>query len=78
MNGVLVTLHRSGMIERRPHPTHGRILRVTLTQDGDERLKAATPAVRALEDAIEHHVTPEQIAAVKAWLVASAKRMADG
>jgi DNA-binding MarR family transcriptional regulator len=75
MNGVLATLERDGLVERHPHPTHGRILQVTLTGEGKRRLEATTPAVRALEEAIEHDLAPDQIAAVKAWLVASAKRL---
>ena len=75
MNGVLATLEREGLIERRPHPTHGRILQVTLTAEGQRRLDAATPAVRELEKTIERDLDPEQLAAVKAWLVASAKRL---
>ena len=75
MNGVLATLEREGLIERHPHPTHGRILQVTLTREGERRLEAATPAVRGLEDAIEEELAPDQVAAVKAWLVASAERL---
>jgi len=75
MNGVLATLERDGLVERHPHPTHGRILQVTLTREGERRLKAATPAVRGLESTIEQDFSPEQIAAVKAWLVASAQRL---
>jgi DNA-binding MarR family transcriptional regulator len=75
MNGVLATLERDGLIERHPHPTHGRILQVTLTGEAQRRLKAATPAVRALERAIEEDLAPEQVAAIKDWLVASAQRL---
>jgi DNA-binding MarR family transcriptional regulator len=75
MNGVLSTLERNGLVERRPHPTHGRILQVTLTPDGDRRLAAATPDVRALEQAIEEDLDPDQVAAVKKWLVAAAQRL---
>ncbi len=75
MNGVLVTLERDGLVERHPHPTHGRILQVTLTREGERRLETATPAVRELEDAIEEDLAPDEIAAVKAWLVASAQRL---
>src|SRR5690348_5873076 len=52
MNGVIATLEREGLIERHPHPTHGRILQATLTPEGEQRLASATPAVRRLEDAI--------------------------
>lgn len=75
MNGVLATLERDGLIERHPHPTHGRILQVTLSSEGERRLDAATPAVRDLEDSIEAGFAPDQLAAAKAWLVASAQRL---
>jgi DNA-binding MarR family transcriptional regulator len=80
MNGVLATLARDGLVQRTPHPTHGRILQVTLSPDGERRLAAATPAVRALERMAEADLSPEQLAAVKEWLVTAARRMerADG
>src|ERR671924_106892 len=53
MNGVLGTLQREGLVERRPHPTHGRILQARLTPEGERRLEAATPAVLRLERLIE-------------------------
>src|SRR5919108_288476 len=75
MNGVLATLERHGLVDRMPHPTHGRVLQVDLSPEGQRRLKAATPSVRALERAIEENLDSAQIAAVKAWLVASAERL---
>lgn len=75
MNGVLATLERDGLVERRPHPTHGRVLRVTLTGEGQRRIDAANPVVRALEAEIERAFTDEQISTVKAWLVESAARL---
>ena len=75
MNGVLATLEREGLVERRPHPTHGRILQVNLTDEGERRLGAATPAVRRLERAIEEDLSPDQVAAAKEWLVTSARRL---
>jgi DNA-binding MarR family transcriptional regulator len=76
MNGVLATLAREGLIERHPHPTHGRIRQVTLSEDGQRRLDAAQPAVRELEAAIERDFTKDEIATVKAWLVAAAQACA--
>ena len=75
MNGVLVKLEREGLVERHPHPTHGRILQVDLTSEGERRLEAAHPAVRELEEAIEEAFTAEEMIAVKAWLVAAAQRL---
>jgi DNA-binding MarR family transcriptional regulator len=75
MNGVLATLERESLIERQRHPTHGRILQATLTDEGQRRLEAADPAIRGLRRAIERDFTPEDIATVKAWLVAAAQRL---
>jgi DNA-binding MarR family transcriptional regulator len=75
MNGVVATLERNGLVERRPHPTHGRILEVTLTRAGERRLDAATPAVRELERAIEEDLSARELRAVKRWLVESAQRL---
>jgi DNA-binding MarR family transcriptional regulator len=75
INEVLPTLERKHLIERHPHPTHGRILQATLTDEGQRRLQAANPAVRALEAAIEDGFTADQIATVKTWLVEAAKRL---
>lgn len=75
MNGVLATLERDGLIERRPHPTHGRILQVSLTPEGERRLKKSTPAVRAVEGSLERGLDGDQLAAIKGWLVAAADRL---
>lgn len=75
MNGVLGTLERDGLVKRRPHPTHGRIVQVTLTRRGQRRLDAATPAVRALEDAIEAGLRVTELESVKGWLVTAAERL---
>jgi DNA-binding MarR family transcriptional regulator len=75
MNGVLATLERETLIERRPHPTHGRILQATLTSEGQRRLEAAHPAVRSLRRAIEQGFTSDEIATIKTWLVETAQRL---
>jgi DNA-binding MarR family transcriptional regulator len=72
MNGVLSTLGRAGLVERHPHPTHGRIVQVELTPEGRQRLEAATPAVRKLEATIDEDF---DAATIKAWLVAAAQRL---
>jgi len=75
MNGVLATLERESLIERRPHPTHGRILQATLTSEGQWRLEAANPAVRSLRRAIERGFSADEIVTIKTWLVETAKRL---
>ncbi len=75
MNGVLATLERAALIERHPHPTHGRILQATLTNEGQRRLKAANPPIRALERATERGLSPDELATIKTWLVTTAQRL---
>jgi DNA-binding MarR family transcriptional regulator len=75
MNGVLAGLEREGLVERRPHPTHGRIRQVNLTPKGQQKLDDARPAVDRLEALIEEGFSAKQVAAVKEWLVATAQRM---
>jgi DNA-binding MarR family transcriptional regulator len=75
MNGVLATLTRERLVERHPHPTHGRVVLVSLSGEGERRLRAANRAVRAIEAEIERDFTTEEIATVKEWLVASAKHL---
>jgi DNA-binding MarR family transcriptional regulator len=75
LNGVLVTLERDALIERRPHPTHGRILQVTLSSEGERRLEAANPSVRAVERGMERDLTAGEVATVKTWLVATAQQL---
>jgi len=77
MNGVIAGMQRDGLIERRPHPTHGRILEVVLSGEGRRRLEASTRAVRKLEAAMEKGFGDEQVGAVKEWLVTVAQRSVD-
>jgi DNA-binding MarR family transcriptional regulator len=74
MNGVVATLEREGLVERRPHPTHGRIRQVGLTEEGERRVAAATPDLRRLERSMQRGFSAEEIATVKAWLVSAAAR----
>ncbi|HEY1358414.1 MAG TPA: MarR family transcriptional regulator [Thermoleophilaceae bacterium] len=75
MTGVIEGLERQGLVERRPHPTHGRILQAYLTDEGGKRVKAATPAVRRVEAALEEGLAGAELATVKEWLAASAVRL---
>jgi DNA-binding MarR family transcriptional regulator len=75
INGVLGTLERERLVARTAHPTHGRILQIDLTAEGRRRLDSATPAVRAVERAVEAGLSPEQVAEMKSWLVTVAQRL---
>ncbi len=49
MNEILATLQRSGLVERQPHPSHGRVLQTHLTDAGKALLDASHARVEAIE-----------------------------
>jgi DNA-binding MarR family transcriptional regulator len=50
MNQILMNLQGSGMVERRPHPEHGRVLSAYLTPKGAEIVALAHGEVVAIEE----------------------------
>jgi DNA-binding MarR family transcriptional regulator len=75
INLLVTSLERDELIERRPHPTHGRILEIHPTNEGIRRLNQAYPAVIELEDRIVADMNERQVAAIKRWLVHTAVRL---
>ncbi|MEJ3745963.1 MarR family transcriptional regulator [Actinomycetes bacterium KLBMP 9797] len=67
-NEMLGGLERAGLIERRPHPQDRRSQQIFLTPAGEERLAAAGPEVKAVEDRLSAGFTPDNLAVVEAWL----------
>ena len=65
-NEVLATLERKHLIERRPHPTHGRILQATLTDEGQRVLRRVRSRRTAWLASRLGKLTPEELAAVEA------------
>ncbi len=49
MNDVVVGLEKAGLVARKPHPVHGRILEVTLTELGRQQWTRANDAVSKIE-----------------------------
>jgi DNA-binding MarR family transcriptional regulator len=52
MNEVVQALETQKLVTRRPDPSHGRIVQLTLTARGTETLRKCDGAVRALERAM--------------------------
>jgi DNA-binding MarR family transcriptional regulator len=50
MSEVIDALESKGLIQRNPHPNHGRLLPVTLTAKGRRELAACDRAVDEMED----------------------------
>ncbi len=49
MNAILAKLESAGLVVRRPHPTHGRVLQACLTKLGEESVARAHGLVEAVE-----------------------------
>lgn len=64
MQGVIANLARDGLIERREHPTHGRILETGLTANGHEVLCQAHSVVSAIEQTMIGSLAPPGLAAL--------------
>lgn len=50
MNGILANLETARLIERRPHPVHGRVLQAYLTESGEELVSNAHGEVENIEE----------------------------
>ena len=72
--GIVANLKRAGGITARPHPAHGRILKLELTAKGKAQLARCKRHVYALEADLTVGVSETEEIAVRRWLarVASA------
>ncbi len=50
MHGILLNLEQSGMIVREPHPMHGAVLRVLLTEEGRAVLEETMQRVETVQE----------------------------
>ena len=73
MNAIVVNLEAAGLLERRPHPRHGRILRGYSTEAGRDALAKAHGLVLA----IERRMLAPLDAAARAALLDALGRCAD-
>jgi len=59
MNEVIAQLERRGLVERNVDPSHGRILRARLTDDGERLVAEVDPVVDRLQEEMLAEVPPE-------------------
>jgi len=58
MQAILVTLEKSGLIGRTPHPEHGRVQKTELTASGRNALEAASTIVVDAETRLRQAAAP--------------------
>jgi DNA-binding MarR family transcriptional regulator len=78
MNEVLLTLERRGLVRRRAHPDHGRILQSQLTAKGRRVLSACDAEVRKVEAQMMHDLTARDEAALRRGLLAGVRALHGG
>ncbi len=60
INGILVNLEKTGLLERRPHPEHGRVLQAYLTGNGEGVLARAHALVKSIEERMLEDLTEDE------------------
>lgn len=69
---IIANLERAGSVLRRPHPVHGRILTMAITESGRALLARCRERVQVLEKQLAAGLTPEEEAVIRRWLSAVA------
>ncbi len=60
MNQILIRLEEAGLVERRPHPEHGRVLQAFLTKEGEKLRRDCVTRVDAIEGRMVAEVSEEE------------------
>ena len=60
MNQILVNLEAAGLVLRRPHAEHGRVLQAYLTRKGERSVSAGHEAVEEIERRMVAGLSPDQ------------------
>ena len=66
--GVVSTLERRGLVQRQKSSEDGRMVRVSLTEPGRDKIEELFPRFNAEEVAVTAHLSPEQQEAMAAML----------
>lgn len=77
MHSIVTRLEENGLLERSPHPNHGRIQQLHLTDEGQARLDRGHEIVNEIEDAMTADVSDEEEEQAKQVLIKCAGALAD-
>jgi DNA-binding MarR family transcriptional regulator len=70
---IVANLEKSAAIERRPHPVHGRIQQIEVTDAGKTLLKQCRARVKKLEAQMTEGFTPAEEQVIRRWLASLAR-----
>ena len=60
MHALIMTLERDGLVVRQPHPVHGRVQQVYVSNAGEERHREGSGAIGAVESRLLAAFTDEE------------------
>ncbi len=60
MNQIMVRLEDAGLVERRAHPEHGRVLQAYLTKEGEELREQCAERVDVIEEQMVSGLSEEE------------------
>ena len=69
VHAIVAALRCKMLVSRQPHPVHGRILSIELTNAGEALLARGRARALAVESALKDMMTDRAEAAVRRWLV---------
>ncbi len=73
MHSIVTRLEEGGLLERTPHPNHGRIQQLHLTDEGRTRLNEGHEIVEAIEERMTSQVSREELEEAKRVLIKCAE-----
>lgn len=73
---IVANLKRSGAVASRPHPVHGRILQLELTDEGRETLARCRRRAQRVEAELAAGLSVRDEAVIRRWLAGVAAREA--
>jgi DNA-binding MarR family transcriptional regulator len=77
-NEVLLSLEQQGLVRRRAHPQHGRILQIRLTAKGRRTLEACDQHVREVEIGMVKGLTRQEQTALRHLLISCVHALLGG
>lgn len=75
VNLIIRNLERAGAVAKAPHPVHGRVLQLRLTESGRALLGACKARAGTVNARLSDELSPADEAVVRGWLVRVAVRL---
>ena len=68
LNSTVGRMEARGLVQRSPHPMHGTLIEIHLTQRGREVFERADALIEALDSDLAGDLTPDELTALKEML----------